>query len=209
MNASPCVRLLVTAGDGPRECRRAVSLCLGRLEREALRGGLYVDIVQDETEGSDEIASALVTLRGSDVEQFARRWIGTVQWIANSPYRPHHRRRNWFIGIFELGALDESTIELKDSELRFEAFRAGGPGGQHQNTTDSAVRLTHVPTGMSVVVRSERSQHRNKQIARERLVDRFLLMQLQSRNADDAKRFLLHRQIERGNPVRVFRGETW
>jgi peptide chain release factor len=97
------------------------------------------------------------------------RWIGAIQWVAQCPLRPHHKRKNWFIGVFELPALPDVPKALAAHDVRFEAFRAGGPGGQHQNKTESAVRATHIASGLSVVAREERSQHRNKALALERI----------------------------------------
>jgi len=98
---------------------------------------------------------------------------------------------------------------LDQSDVRFDTFRAGGPGGQHQNTTDSAVRATHIPTGLSVVARDERSQHRNKQAAIARLHGQ-LAAQTDLEVATSKKETnLSHHRLERGNPVRCFKGDRF
>ena len=121
-------------------------------------------------------------IHGEAAAAFARPWIGAIQWVAQSPVRPHHKRKNWFIGVFELPAPPEAPKALAAQDVRFEAFRAGGPGGQHQNTTESAVRATHIASGLSVVAREERSQHRNKALALERIA---ALLRLQERTGSD------------------------
>ena len=77
---------------------------------------------------------------------------------------------NWFVSVSALPPLPAAEA-VRAQDVRFEAFRAGGPGGQHQNTTDSAVRAIHGPTGLRVVAREERSQHRNRDIALKRLAE--------------------------------------
>jgi peptide chain release factor len=94
-------------------------------------------------------------------------------------------------------------VEARD--LRFETLRAGGPGGQHQNTTDSAVRATHTPTGITVVCREERSQHRNKALAIRRLQTILELMAVKREEADRAALFLASKELERGNAVKTIR----
>ena len=201
------VRLLVSSGDGPAECRLAVSHALKRIEREANDKEQQCHVTLPDHGKSDGPPSALVSLSGDRAAQLATRWIGTVQWISQSPFRPNHKRRNWFIGIFALKEEADLTADIQNQDLRFETFRAGGPGGQHQNTTDSAVRLTHIPTGISVISRDQRSQLRNKQVAQDRLADKLLLIQSQGRADARSRENQMHKELERGNPVRVFKGK--
>ncbi|PTW61747.1 peptide chain release factor [Breoghania corrubedonensis] len=211
MSASQKRRLLVTSGDGPRECRLAVALVVRRMEREAAAVGLSVSIalpndMRMEDAPAKDLASALVTIDGERVDGFAQRWRGTVRWTAPSPFRPHHKRQNWFVGVFAVKTGDDLLCRIDRNDLRFETFRAGGPGGQHQNTTDSAVRLTHLPSGISVIAKDERSQHRNKQMALERLEARLYFAQQAEAMRQRSAENLLHKRVERGNPVRCFKG---
>ena len=88
-------------------------------------------------------------------------------------------------------------------------FLTGGPGGEHQNTTDSAVRLTHLPSGIAVISRDERSQHRNKQAALRRLADRLYLQREVADARSKASENILHKRLERGNAVLCFKGEKF
>nr|WP_321444662.1 peptide chain release factor H [uncultured Cohaesibacter sp.] len=202
-------RLLVTSGDGPRECQRAVTLCLRAMAKEAKSRQLSMEIEPAASESEGCVQSALVSLTGQDCADFARHWCGTIQWICNSPFRPHHKRQNWYIAIFPVENDIADSFEIESGDLRYETFRAGGPGGQHQNTTDSAVRLTYGPSGLSVISRDERSQHRNKQVALERLRTKFILMESEVAAATKRNENQLHKQLERGNPTRIFRGDKF
>ena len=198
-------RLLVTSGDGPRECRRAVRHVLRKLEKEASARGLLFFAETLQADPKSDPASALVTVSGRDALQFAKTWTGTIQWTCKSPFRPHHRRQNWFVGVYTIPEPEVQKVGLAARHLRIETFRAGGPGGQHQNTTDSGVRITHVASGVSAHSTDERSQHRNRQVALDRLQARFLLLEQEKEARNRSARNLLHRQLERGNPVRVFK----
>ena len=92
-------------------------------------------------------------------------------------------------------------------DVRFETMRASGPGGQHVNRTESAVRVTHVPTGLQASASEERSQHRNKALAVARLSRKLEGLKDQQRSAAERERWQAHQALERGNPVRVFREE--
>ena len=206
MNQGIVTRLLVTSGNGPAECRLAVGHALRQMEQEAAEMGLRWQLTLAGQATAKHPSSAIVMVTGKRRFEFEGRWSGTVQWIAQSPFRKNHRRRNWFIGVFALGADEGLNTDLRPQDLKFETFRAGGPGGQHQNTTDSAVRVTHLPTQTSVVSRAERSQHRNRQIACERLANRLFLMQQEIHTSARSHENELHKELERGNPVRHFVG---
>jgi peptide chain release factor len=108
-----------------------------------------------------------------------------------------------------LAPMPEAPAPLAAGEVRFEVFRAGGPGGQHQNKTESAVRAVHIPTGLAVIARDQRSQHRNKAIALERLAALIALRRDLAAIADRQETQAAHDRLERGRPVRRFEGEAF
>lgn len=206
MTQNASLRLLVTSGDGPAECRLALRHTLSTMEKAAQKLGLSIVCDPEQYGPSVDVASVEVTLSGSGKEAFARSWYGTIKWTCQSPFRPNHKRQNWFIGVFELPSLTEDRRDLKPEELRFETLRVGGPGGQHQNKTESAVRVTHVPTDLAVVARDERSQHRNKQLAVQRLKEKLAGLSVTEKDHLRKTQRQLHHELERGNPVRCFKG---
>jgi peptide chain release factor len=208
------IRLLVTAGRGPAECRIAVVNTLAAMAREAETSGLDLDVAAGPDLDGHGPASAIAVVSGDGAALFAERWSGSIQWTAESPLRPRHKRKNWFIGVVALPDLPppagegrEGAASLDLREVRFEAFRAGGPGGQHQNKTESAVRAVHVPSGLAAVARDGRSQHRNKMVAVDRLAMLLRTLQEVAATADRQAVHLNHDRLERGNPVRRFRGK--
>jgi peptide chain release factor len=196
--------LQLSAAQGPAECQLAVSKALRHLLREAEAEGVALGMIEQEAgERPGTLRSVLLSLEGTRAEALALRWEGTVQWVCASPYRPHHGRKNWFIGVQRFAPPPAALA----GEIRFETMRAAGPGGQHVNTTDSAVRATHAASGISVRVQTERSQHANKRLA-VLLISRLLAQRTQhALAAQRADRRIAHHQVARGDAVRTFRGE--
>jgi peptide chain release factor len=204
MNSKPELWFQITAGKGPVECAWAVVKVLEMLQAEAAEAGIELRTIEIQAGPEPStMSSALVAICGGNADSFARSWRGTVQWIARSPFRPEHKRKNWFVGIEVLEPVEETRFDPDD--VRWETMRASGPGGQHVNRTESAVRVTHVPTGLQASAAEERSQHRNRKLALARLAGK-LAGAGEKRNLDAReKRWKSHQELERGNPVRVFR----
>jgi peptide chain release factor len=203
------IRLLLTSGRGPGECRIALAKTLRVLAREAQTAGLDLDVAPAADPDGHGPGSAIALLEGRGAEAFAATWAGSILWVARSPLRPHHKRKNWFIGVFKLEPRAIEPAELNPADVRFEAFSAGGPGGQHQNKTASAVRAVHKPTGLAVVVRDGRSQHSNKAIALKRLGALLDLNEELATAADDQQVQSGHSRLERGRPIRTFEGKDF
>lgn len=197
--------LQISTAQGPAECRIFARFVLAQILREARQAGVQAEVLE-ETADRHGILSALVRLSGCLADDTAQRWQGTLQWVCDSPVRPRHPRKNWYIGVFRL---PEIPALPENEGIEFQTCRAGGKGGQHVNKTESAVRATHTPSGISVRVESERSQHANKKRALELLA----LKLAAHRQADaagqaaDAHKSLY--RVERGNPRRVFRGTAF
>jgi peptide chain release factor len=199
--------LQITANTGPVECCLAVRKALDALCAEAGRDGVAVSIVEQlvgPVEGT--FRSVLLELddgAGGRDRLLAQRWCGSLLWVCESPYRKLHKRKNWFLS----GAAFAPPQAPADSgEIRYEATRASGPGGQHVNKTDSAIRATHVASGLSVKVQTERSQHANKRLAGQLLASKLAELAQAATEKDKSARRMQHLQAERGNAARVFVG---
>jgi peptide chain release factor len=198
----------ITSGQGPVECQWVVArVCQVIVDEATHQGSRVHEVNRNPGDEPGCLRSCSFLLEGDDAATIAKRWVGTIQWVGSSPLRPHHRRRNWFVGVdmFEL----PERIEWSAQEVRVEAMRSSGPGGQHVNTTASAIRATHLPTGISVIARDERSQHRNRAVALARLAAA-LAGRTEARAADLTHgRWKPHASLERGNPIRVFHGSEF
>ncbi|TDP03432.1 peptide chain release factor H [Flavobacterium sp. 245] len=198
----------ITAGRGPAECTWVVAQVLKKVLEEAQDQNLEVVLLQRETgQENGTIETASISIKGKNADQFVRSWIGTIQWIGQSQFRKMHKRKNWFIGVFEIEP--EKKALVSENEIQYQAMRSSGAGGQHVNKVSSAIRATHIPTGIAVVAMDSRSQHQNKKLATERLLKKL----------EDEKRIQLKNHvgkqwenqlnIQRGNPIRVFTGSDF
>ena len=194
---------MISAGSGPRECEFAVRGIARAFLREAKAAGLKSDLIEGENSGS-----LMIQIAGAKSESFAKDRIGTMQWIGQSPFRPHHKRKNWFVGVTRLPKLEDiGGLDIKD--VTFTATRASGPGGQHVNKTNSAVRAVHRPSGITVSAQSERSQHANKKICMIKLAAIFAQKVETENAAQKQDQWRAQRHLERGNAVRVYKGENF
>lgn len=199
--------LQLTANTGPVECCLGVAKAVPRLLAEADKAGVQAQVIE-EVPGPvpGTLRSVLLSLSSEDDDAraslFSAQWCGSLQWTCESPYRPGHKRKNWFMG----GTAFMPPSPVPDSEIRYEATRASGPGGQHVNKTDSAIRATHIATGLSVKVQTERSQHANKKLAAQLLASKLGALAATAADKAKAERRMVHHQGERGNAGRVFVG---
>ncbi len=195
----------ITAGRGPAECCWVVAQVLKCFLNEVQQTGLSYTIVQ-RIKGIENgtIQSVTLQLEGKELNIFLSSWLGTVQWIGTSTFRKYHKRKNWFIGIYELDAI--TFQEISEKEITFQTMRSSGPGGQNVNKVNSAVRAIHKPTGIQVVAMDSRSQHQNKKMAIDRLKEKIITNQLDTLKQSLIDQWENHLSVQRGNPIKVFRG---
>lgn len=198
----------ITSGRGPAECTWVVAQVLKKALQEAESFNLKATVLQHEA-GSENgtVASAMVQIIGNEADEFVASWVGTIQWIGKSTFRKFHKRSNWFIGIFEVEAINTKAFSEKD--IQYQAMRSSGAGGQHVNKVSSAIRATHIPTGISVVSMDSRSQHQNKKLATERLMLKLNEAQLDVLKQQFQNQWMNQMAVERGNPIRTFEGSDF
>ncbi|KFF04431.1 peptide chain release factor H [Flavobacterium reichenbachii] len=198
----------ITAGRGPAECTWVVAQVLKKVLDEAQEQGLEATLLQREVgQENGTVETATIGIKGNNAEKFTNSWIGTIQWIGQSQFRKMNKRKNWFIGVFEIESQKGFSVSEKD--IQYQAMRSSGAGGQHVNKVSSAVRATHIPTGIAVVSMDSRSQHQNKKLATERLLKKIEDEKLVQLKNHVGKQWENQLNIERGNPVRVFTGSDF
>lgn len=198
----------ITSGRGPAECTWVVAQVLKKVLQEAEALQLKATVLQHEAgQENGTVASAMVQIIGKDAAEFTNSWVGTIQWIGKSTFRKFHKRSNWFIGIFEVDAIKSRAFSEKD--IQYQAMRSSGAGGQHLNKVSSAIRATHLPTGISVVSMDSRSQHQNKKLATERLMIKLNDEQLNLLKEQFQSQWMNQMAVERGNPIRTFEGSDF
>lgn len=198
----------ITAGRGPAECCWVVAQVLKVLIKQCEELKLPTQVIsrQQGTENGT-LYSALLEVSGKEITRKLASWHGVIQWIGKSPFRKYHKRKNWFVGVafFETKRHDK----INRNELQFQTFRASGPGGQHRNKVETAVRVTHKATGVTASASESKSQHQNKQLALKKLEQVFeqTMLDQQRKLIDD--QWHEHLSLERGNAVKVFEGKDF
>lgn len=198
----------ITAGRGPAECTWVAAQVLKKVLEEAHENQLEATVLQRESGAENgTVASALLVIKGKSVSEFVASWTGTIQWMGQSTFRKMHKRKNWFIGVFEVETVQTKSISEKD--IQYQAMRSSGAGGQHVNKVSSAIRATHIPTGLSVVSMDSRSQHQNKKLATERLFEKFKVFELEQIKLHVSQQWENQLNVQRGNPTRTFKGSDF
>ena len=183
----------VNAGAGGTESQDWAGMLQRMYTRWAERHGMKVELVDQHSGEQAGIKSATLLLKGENAYGYAKTESGVHRLVRISPYDSAARRHTSFASVWVYPVIDENIdIEINESELRIDTYRASGAGGQHINTTDSAVRITHIPTNIVVQCQNQRSQHKNKAEAynqlRAKLYERELQIREAAANAENASK---------------------
>lgn len=175
----------VQSGSGGTEAQDWAAMLERMYLRYAERQGLQVEVLEESPGDVAGIKSASLKVSGEYAYGFLRTETGIHRLVRKSPFDSGNRRHTSFASIFVYPEVDESfEIDINPADLRIDTFRASGAGGQHINKTDSAVRITHNPTGIVVQCQSGRSQHKNKAEAMSMLKSRLYEAELRKRNEE-------------------------
>lgn len=170
------------------------------LERKGLKGTV-VDILPNEEAG---IKHATVRVEGPYAYGWLKSEIGVHRLVRISPFDANHRRHTSFASVDVMPEVEDVEIEINEKDLRIDVYRSGGKGGQHVNMTDSAVRITHIPTGIVVACQNERSQHQNRAMAMKLLRAKLKQLKELEREKELAKLYSEKGEIAWGNQIRSY-----
>ena len=204
LDGSPCF-IEINAGAGGTEAQDWA----GMLERMYLRYCERKDFkteLLEESEGEVAgIKSATIRVDGEYAYGFLRTETGVHRLVRKSPYDSNARRHTSFASVYVYPEIDDSIeVNINPADVRTDTYRASGAGGQHINKTDSAVRLTHVPTGIVVQCQNDRSQHRNRDEAWSMLRARLYELELRNRQAEQQKLEDAKTDIGWGHQIRSY-----
>ncbi len=181
----------INSGAGGTESQDWAGMLQRMYTRWAERRGMKVELIDYHAGEQAGIKSATLLVKGENAYGYAKTESGVHRLVRISPYDSAARRHTSFSSVWVYPVIDDNiVVDYNESDLRIDTYRASGAGGQHINTTDSAVRITHIPTGIVVQCQNQRSQHKNKAEAYNQLRARLYELELQKReqaaNAENA-----------------------
>jgi peptide chain release factor 2 len=175
----------IQAGSGGTEAQDWASMLLRMYLRYCENKGFKVEVLEESEGDVAGIKSASLKISGDYAYGFLRTESGVHRLVRKSPFDSGNRRHTSFASVFVYPEVDDSiVVEINPADLRIDTYRASGAGGQHINKTDSAVRITHIPTNTVVQCQNDRSQHRNKDEAMNMLKAQLYALELRKRNEE-------------------------
>lgn len=197
--------LEINAGAGGTEAQDWGDILLRMYLRWAEKRGFHAEIADIHAGEEAGIKSATVFVEGASAFGFLRSERGVHRLVRISPFDSNARRHTSFASVQVMPDIDQSIeIDIRDEDLRVDTYRAGGAGGQHINKTDSAVRLTHLPTGVVVACQNERSQHKNKATAMKLLKAKLYELEAAKKQDELDKIAGERRKIDFGSQIRSY-----
>jgi len=167
--------------------------------------GMKTEIIEEQSGDEAGIKSATIKIKGPNAYGWLKTESGVHRLVRISPYDSSARRHTSFASVWVFPEIDDTVdIDLNESDCRVDTYRASGAGGQHVNTTDSAVRITHEPTGIVVQCQNERSQHKNRATAWDMLRSRLYEAEMQRREAEAQESADNRSEIGWGHQIRSY-----
>jgi peptide chain release factor 2 len=199
------VQLEIAAGAGGTEAQDWANMLMRLYSRWAERKGFKIEIL-DMSEGEEAgIKGAVLEIKGAYAYGFLKAEAGVHRLVRISPFDSQARRHTSFASVFAYPVVDdEINIEIRDEDLRMDVFRASGAGGQHVNKTSSAVRLTHIPSGIVVASQQERSQHKNRQTALKMLKNKLYQLEAERQAKKKAEMDSNKADVTFGSQIRSY-----
>lgn len=197
--------LFIQAGAGGTEAQDWAQMLSRMYTRWAERHGFQCEVIEEHEGDTAGIKNITYRITGERAYGWLKNEIGVHRLVRISPFNANGKRQTSFASVDVWPDVDDSIeIEINDKDLRIDTYRSSGAGGQHVNKTDSAVRITHLPTGVVVTCQNERSQIQNKEMAMKMLRSRLYELELQKRAEEENAALAQQKKIEWGSQIRNY-----